>query len=128
LTKWSCAEAEELYELTWRPAAEGVFAAPVIDIKQAQRAAAAQQPAKAAAYVPPNLRNQPQLVQKPRYREAYEPPSNVKAALAEPQVLSKAAAKNKKKREAKARKKEQGGDENSEVSDVTEKIENTNIR
>ena len=38
---------------------------------------------KPKAYVPPALRGQPQLVNKPKYREAYEPDTNTKQQLAE---------------------------------------------
>jgi len=42
---------------------------------------------KPKAYVPPALRGQPQLVNKPKYRDAYEPDSNTKQQLAEHSTL-----------------------------------------
>jgi len=119
---------EELYEVAWRPAPEGAFPTPSVVITQVQRAAAAKQNEKPAAYVPPALRNQPQLVQKPLYREAYEPASNMKPSSTEPQAMSKAALKNKKKREAKARKKEAGGGEENETDEISQEMDKTNIR
>jgi len=127
LTKWLTNETDELYELLWRPAGEGVFPTPAIVITQAQKTAAAKQQEKPAAYIPPALRNQPQLVQKPKYREAFEPASNVKPSASEPQVMSKAALKNKKKREAKARKKEQEQDAEDDVTEVSEQVQSVNI-
>jgi len=43
---------------------------------------------KPKAYVPPALRGQPQLVNKPKYREAYEPDSFTKQQLAEHSTCS----------------------------------------
>jgi len=133
LSKWACGEGEELYELLWKPAADGLYPCPSVNITSDQRSAAAKQQEKPAAYVPPALRNkqpqqqQPQqLVQKPRYREEYEPPSNMKPSTAQggqQPPMSKAALKNKKKRESKARKKEQGeGGEEDKDEDVADGV------
>jgi translation initiation factor 2A len=100
---------DELYEAIWQPRPDGFYPAPSVQTVAAATKAAVtsqQQQAKPKAYVPPALRDQPQPVNKPRYREAFEPDSNTKQLLTEHKEPSKSAIKNKKKREAKARRKQ----------------------
>lgn len=116
----------ELWEVAWQTALDGTYPqtpisytpkpspltpAPPPDsgidgaIAFLNKAASSQKP---GAYVPPAMRNRPGGPPPPRHE--FEPPSNPKqqAAAAQPENLSKAALKNKKKREAKARAKEEG--------------------
>jgi len=106
----------ELLEVKWQPALEGVFAKPWIQHRNPD-ALAAVAAAAPAAYVPPHLRGKAQTTtgSKPKYLEEFEPPSNLKENA---QSTSKAALKNKKKREAKkARDKEnEDGDSVNESS------------
>lgn len=98
---------DALFDVCWQPRLDGFYPATTVSpaVSSKTSVAASQQEEKPKAYVPPALRGQPQLVNKPKYREAYEPDSNTKQQLAEHKEPSKAALKNKKKREAKARRK-----------------------
>lgn len=109
----------ELYEVLWRPVPLGVYPQPIISAAPAASSAAKSAAPKPATYVPPQLRNRPQseISNRSRYQEDYELPSNLKQV--EQKGPSKSSIKNKKKREAKARKKlEQGPqDQNDKDSD-----------
>jgi len=106
---------KELWEVKWQPALDGVYAKPWIQHRNpnAIQAAVAAEP---AAYVPPHMRGKAQtLSSKPKYLDEFEAPSNLKENNS--QGMSKAALKNKKKREArKARDKEETDDSTNQSS------------
>ncbi|KAK2180358.1 hypothetical protein NP493_446g01033 [Ridgeia piscesae] len=69
---------QELWQAMWQTAGEGVFPPPSISYRPVVPVQQVTQDAK-KAYVPPALRNQPgALSGKPKYRDAYEPASNMK--------------------------------------------------
>ncbi|ESO01460.1 hypothetical protein HELRODRAFT_192345 [Helobdella robusta] len=109
-------ETNELYSAIWKPVKEGTHTEPTLKFTASQAAVvSATATAKPAAYVPPALRNKmtsstsgtpaatSAAVYKPKFREDYELPSNLKEQENKP--MSKSAMKNKKKRDNKKAKK-----------------------
>ncbi len=93
-------QGHDLFEALWQPAPGDRFPPP--HIPNLPNQALMKQEVK-AAYIPPAMRNRTHApLSVPKYREAYELSSNLRKQQQEPEVLSKSALKNKKKREAKA--------------------------
>ncbi|CAH1781988.1 unnamed protein product, partial [Owenia fusiformis] len=95
----------ELWDVRWQPVPEGTFPPKPLSYKPVQSTVAPPPSnVKAGVYRPPGAKGVPSTFK----LHDIEPPSNAKPASAE---LSKAALKNKKKREAKARAKEEHPEE-----------------
>ncbi|XP_074658465.1 eukaryotic translation initiation factor 2A-like [Tubulanus polymorphus] len=94
-----CQHSQELWEAVWQPVSAGTYQAPLIRYKPQENADTTVNEPKVQVYRPPGARGTPSTLK----LHENEPPSNSK----QNENLSKAALKNKKKREARKAKQEQ---------------------
>ncbi|XP_074535615.1 eukaryotic translation initiation factor 2A [Halichoeres trimaculatus] len=114
LHKWDVEAGSELWEVCWQPFPVGTFPERAIKYQAAPSELGTTQAAPTQAYRPPALRHLPATPSAKLHEE--EPPQNMRPGGGE-KVLSKAALKNQKKREAKKAAKQESKTEPEAPSD-----------